>query len=893
MTGREDRWPARRAFRLLHAGRVRREVDAELRFHLEGRVEELMAQGLPRDEAEAEARRRFGDPARIGAELEVIDGEMERRRRLGEWSAGLWRDVRFAWRGMAARPGYTAVVALTLALAIGANTAIYSAVRAVLLRPLPVAGLDRMVALRVDMPRLELLDGSMSAGEVVDLGARADLFEGVTGILGANVTLTGRGEPRRIAVTKTLGDFRTVFGVRPALGQFYAPGASTPGSHRVVVLSHGMWQELFGGDPAAVGQTLVLNDSAYQVVGVLPRDFAYPRTAAAWAPFALTERELSPQRRASLIMTPVARLRAGVTPAQLGERLRGELRRWQERYPQNAYGDESAYRVRVVPFVEFLAGQLRPVLLALLGAVTAVLLIACANVASLQLVRTTGRAKEIAVRGALGAGRWPIVRQVLVESLALAAVGGVAGVLLGTLALRLLSRWQGAEYDALRSLRLDPGVLALTAGVTVLAGVLFGVVPARHASRVRAQEALKDGGGRGASLGARRHRFLQGAVIVQVALTVVLLLGSGVMVRSLSRLLATDPGFRAAGVLTMQIAPPPTRYKYAERPALYERVAERVRALPGIEAAALTSTVPFSDMILDSSPFTVPGAPPLPDGQQRHANAVAVTPEYFRALGVPLLRGRPFTDADRAGAPPVVIVDERLATHYFGAENPVGRTIDHFGQGLTIVAVVRSLTQSELGAAHKATVYYPYAQMPFPWAGIVVRSALPAATAGAMVRAAVRDVDPALPVHDVQTLPARIERSLGARRLAVAVLGAFAGLALLLALLGTYGVLSYSTSQRTRELGIRIALGAQPRAVVAGVLRSGLTLTGVGLVVGVAAYVGVGGRVLAALLYGVSPRDPATLTAGVALLSVAAALACWIPARRAARVDPAVTLRAE
>ena len=885
-------WPVRRAFRVKGQRGVREEVDAELRFHIEGRIEQLVEGGMPREQAEAEARRRFGDPDRIGEELERIDTRIESSRRWNEhWLAAV-RDFRFALRGMTARPGYTAIVVLTLALAIGANTAIYSAVRSVLIRPLPVEGLDRLVALRVDMPKLELLDTELSTGDVLDFAKRTDVFEGVTGVYSSNMTLTARGDPRRVAIAKTVGDFNAVFGVRPLMGAFHDTTASQPGRHRVVVLSYGAWRELFGSDPRALGSMLVLNDSSYQVIGVMPRGFDYPRGADAWAPLPVTDRELSEQRRMSLFLTAVARVREGITPQQLAAQIRDELRRWEQRFPNRSYSDESNYRLRAVPLVEFMSGQLRIVLLVLLGAVTTVLLIACANVASLQLVRTTGRVREIAVRAALGAGRWPIVRQFLVESLALALLGGVLGILLGTLTLRAVSRVNVAQLDALGAVRLDEMVLGLAVLVTIVAGVLFGVIPAWRASRVSAQEVLRDSG-RGASLGSSRHRFLKGLVIAQVALTLMLLLGSGVLVRSMTRLLATDPGFRSADAITMQIAPPTSRYGWAERAVLYQQVVDRLRVIPGIDAVALTSSVPLSDMMLDSSPFAVPGAPPLPDGQQRHANAIAVSPDYFRTLGITLLRGRAFTDSDRNGTQPVVIVDEQLASQYFPNEDAVGRVINHFGPGLTIVGVVQRINQTELGGAPKATVYYPYAQMPFASAAIVIHSPMQPSAVVPAVRAAVREIDPQVPVYDVMTLPERVERSLGTRQLAVVVLGGFAALALTLALLGTYGVLSYSTTQRTRELGIRMALGARPGDVVRMVLRNGVFLAATGLVIGMLTYLTVGGRMMQALVYGVSPSDPLTLALCVLLLGGAALLACWIPARRAAHVDPAISLRTE
>ena len=890
-----SRWPGlRRALRIRpNPADVREDVDQELRFHLEGRIEDLMARGLTREQAEAEARRRFGDAERIGAELETIDTAMQRRQRLGDHWSALVRDVRFAIRGMVTHPGYSAIVCLTLGLAIGANTAIYSAVRSILLRPLPVEGLDRVQAFRVDMPKLELMGTQMSPAEIVDWAKRDDLFEAFTGVSGSNLTLTGSGEARRIPVARTLGDFSTVFSLRPAIGRFYDVDASQPGQHRVVVLSHALWRELFAGDPGVLGKSIVLNDSSYQVVGVMAEDFRYPRRASVWMPFVLTPRVFEPGQRGTLIMSPIARRRAGVSAERMQEGMRRELAAWDERFQQRGYSDESVYRVRSMSIADFLSGQLRPVLIALLGAVVVVLLIACANIASLQLVRTTGRVKEIAVRAALGAGRWPIVRQFLVESLTLAIVGGALGLGLGILALRMLSRWDGSEFQALSDVRLDGAVLALTAGVTLLAGLLFGVVPAWRASRVSAHDALKETGSRGASLGAGRHRFLQVAVVAQVALTLVLLLGSGVMVRSLARLLDTNPGFNPAGTVTMQLTPPGSRYPWVRRPALYQQILERLRALPGVEVAALTATIPFSEMGLDSSPFNVHGGAPLPDGQQRHANAIPVTPGYFSALGIPLLKGRDFTEADGPGAPPVVIVDQQLATQYFPGEDPIGKVIDHFGQGLTIVGIASSIYQSELGAPYKAAVYYPLYQQPFPTAGVVIKTGLDPAAMVPAVRTAIGSIDPQLPVYDIAEMPARVERSLGARRLAVTVLGGFASVALLLAMLGTYGVLSYSTTQRTREMGIRLALGAQPGDVVSMVLRNGLVLAGIGLALGAVVYLLIGGRVLSALLYGVGARDPVTVVGGVTFLAVAAVLACWLPARRAATVDPAVTLRAD
>jgi putative ABC transport system permease protein len=877
---------------------VEQEVEAELLFHLEERIEEMMARGMSRADAEAEVRRRFGDPERIGSEVANIDRATYRRRsaleRVHDWAQG----TRQVARGMVARPGYSAAVILTLALAIGANTAIYSAVNAVLLDPLPVPAMERIVAIQWDAPEMSARPTPMSAGEVNDLTSRTDLFAALAGFSQVSVTLTGAGEPRRVAAARSVGDVAGVFGLRPLLGTFYAPDASVPGQEMVVVLAHSLWVAAFGADPEVVGKTITLDDRSYQVVGVLPAGFRYPNDAQLWRPFPLTERALSPEQRRTLIMMVLARLRPEVSAAALPERLAPDVRRWDQQY--GGYGGGLG-RFSLVSFGDLLAGDLRPALLVLMGAVTFVLLIACANVASLQLVRNSGRAREIAVRIALGARRRSVVRQQLIESLGYAALGGLAGVALGWIALGLLARWDGAEYPILRDVRLDEPVLLFTLFVTVAAGLAFGVLPAWRAARVGAQEALKESGGRGTA-GPGRHRLLQGAVVAQLALTLVLLVGSGVLVRSLAGLLSIEPGFQTDRVVTMQVNPPSSRYgRYADRVEVFDRLRERIRALPGVEVAGLSGTIPFSEMILDSSPFEFVGPTPAGSDSILHATAIAVSPEVFDAMGIRMLRGRTFRDGEGRRDPvtgaldaPVGIIDEQFAEQYFPGVDPVGRQITHYGfRNVTIVGVVESVNQQALGAPYKANIYYPYVQLPFPLgAGVVVRSDLDPAAVTSMVQAAVREIDPELPVYDARTLEARVERSLGSRSLATTVLGAFAGLALALALLGTYGVLSYGTSLRTQELGIRLAMGARPDDVVGMVLGSGARLAAAGLLVGVLVYLGVA-RALESMVYGIGPRDPVVLGSGLLLLLVAALLASWLPARRAAKLDPVAALRSQ
>jgi putative ABC transport system permease protein len=878
--------PGKRAFQVPDPSRVRHDVDTELRFHLEERIEESMARGMTREQAEEEVRRRFGDPERIGSEVESIDRAGLRRRCLGERLHAWTQSLRYALRGLAARPGYSATIVLTLALAIGANTAIFSAVNAVLLRPLPVQDMERLYALHWDVPAIAAGATPMSAGEVHDLAARADLFAAVTGFRPVSATLTGAGEARRVAVALTMGDFGGAFGVRPLLGGFYGADASAPGNEAVAVISHGLWMAAAGGDPEIVGRTITVDDRSFLVTGVMRPDFRYPGETQIWRPLLLDESALSPERRRTLNLMVAGRLRPEVSAATLEEQLGVELARWEERY--GGYSGLGFGAVTVRPFLDHLSGELRPVLLVLLGAVSFVLLIACANVASLQLVRTTGRAREIAVRMALGAGRGSVVRQFLVESLVFAVLGGAVGVGLGALALRGLARWDAAQHEILRGVGLNLPVLAFTAAVTLAAGLIFGVAPAWRASRVSAHDALKESAGRG-SHGRGRQRLLQSAVVAQLALTLVLLVGSGVMLRSLVGILAVDPGFGSENVITMQITPPGSRYGgNEERLALYERIVERVGALPGVEAAALTGTIPFSDMILDSSPFQFVGPPPAGSDSTWHATAIPVTADVFRAFGIEMTTGRTFRDGEGASDDPVGIVDEQFARQFFPGVDPVGRRITHYGfENVLIVGVVRSVNQRELGAQYKANVYYPYRQLVFPWAGIVVRSPMDPASVTSMVAAAVREIDTELPVYDARTLRERVAGSVGNRSLAAAVLGGFAVLALALALLGTYGVLSYSTAQRTHELGIRVAVGARPRDVVGTVVRGGAGLAALGLGIGFAVYAAVA-RVLESMLYGVGTRDPLVMGVGLVVLLAAALLASWLPARRAARADPVV-----
>jgi putative ABC transport system permease protein len=799
-------------------------------------------------------------------------------------------DILYAVRSLKKHPGFTTVAVFTLALGIGANTAIFSVVNAVLFRPIPAPSLDQLVVIREDLPGLNLLNAQLAPAEVVDLANRTDVFPAVTGFLTSDRTLSGYGEPARLETAATVGDFRGVFGVERHLGRLYDASHSIEGPFDVAVVSYGLWQQLGGGDSSFVGSTIRLDDVAHVVVGVLPRGFRYPRDVQVWVPFAYTDAWKEPQRRGTLIMTTVARVGPGLSDAHVAAALDAEAARWKELYYPGA---EIGKLLHATDFVAYLAGPLRTILLVLLGAVAFVLLIAAANVASLQLVRVAGRSRELAVRTAIGAGRVQIVRQLLAEALLLAAAGGAVGLWLGSLSLDLLEGWAPAQQMYLSDIPLDGTVLAFTALAALVSAVVFGVVPALRAAGVPPLDAMRESG-RGESAGVKRHRLLRASVALQLGLALLLVLGSGLMVRTLAQLLGADPGFVPENVTTAQVSVAGATYDTpAKRLAFFDAVMERLRALPGVDAAALVWGLPFSGQG-DSSPFDIPGRPARPGEPERHAEARMVSPGYFRAMGVPLLRGADFDGSEQPGSPFVAVIDETFAKQFFPDQDPVGREITgYFGDPATIIGVAGRVDHREVGDRPKAIAYYSYRHQPWlGWRSLVVRSELPVGAVTELMRTAVADIDPNVPVYDVQTMAGRIERSLGPRRLAMLALGAFAVLSALLASLGVYGVMRYTTSQRTHEIGIRMAVGARPRDVLGLVIRQGLAATTVGLVGGFLAALALT-RLMAGMLFGVSPHDPATFVAATVLLAAIAVLATYLPARRATLVDPVEALRTE
>ncbi len=866
---------------------VREDVDDEIGFHLEQLVDYYVSCGMSPDDARRLAVERFGDRDRIARSMRTLAHQRESAMRRTQRLDALDRDIRYAIRQLAKRPLFTLVALVTLALGIGANTAIFSAVNAVLLHPVATRDVARIMVVRTNLPPLNLMSIEVGPGEALDIMARTDLFDASGSWAARGAVVTEMGEPRRLMAAQTMGRFFDVFGVTPSAGRLYRPDESEDGHNHVVVLSYALWQEL-GGDRHIAGKPIVLNGNRYEVVGVAARSFDYPRGAQLYLPYAITP--AIAQNRGQLIWNTVGRIRTGLSRAQFDAGILNEQQRWHNNPAWN-YGKSNQF-LSVVPLTTLIAGQLRPVLLVLLGAVGFVLLIACANIASLQLVHGTARTRELAVRAALGAGRSVIVRQLLVENLVLSIGGGTLGLAVGAGILKVMAAAGAAQMPALESVRLHGVVLAFTAVATIVAGLLFGMLPALRAGRVDLQEALREGT-RGTSLGAGKNRLLRSGVVVQIALTLVLVLGSGLMIRSLFNLLAQHPGFRAEQVATLRlsVAGP----KYAARGALhpfYDDLLNRLAALPGLGAVGLISELPFSGAN-DSSPFTIKGRAPDPSMPALHANLHTIGGDYFKAMGIPLLKGRLFDKTDIATPNQstwVAIIDETLAKTYFPNEDPIGKQINQ-GPDATIIGVVGTVSQGELGEPPKATVYYPYTQHDWYSAMYVVtRTTLPLANVVPMIRNTVSAIDPNLPLYEPRMLEERIGASLAPRRLAMIVLTGLAVLSLGLAIFGLYGVISYAVSQRTTEFGIRVALGAQAGDVRRMVIWQGVTLALMGIVVGLAAAL-VTTRALQNLLFGVSSRDPLTFVGAPLILAVIAVAASYLPARRATRVSPLEALR--
>ncbi|HEX6105853.1 MAG TPA: ABC transporter permease [Gemmatimonadales bacterium] len=811
----------------------------------------------------------------------------------------LLQDLRYSLRRLAKSPAFSAIVVLTLALGIGANTAIFSAVNAILLRPLPYGDPERLVTIEHLYPSLDL-EAPVSPPGFRDYAARGRAFESMAVETGWAANLTGTGEPVRLQGSRVTGRFFSTLGVPALVGRTLQPGEDSPGRDRVAVLSHGLWQRRFGADPGVLGRTLSLNGESYEVVGVMPRDFRdfFDRNVELWAPLVLRTDQLADQQRTHEFLNLVARMREGVALADAQSEMRSlaeQLKReYSDFYPEG-------WSLGVTRLSDEATSNIRPALLVLLGAVGFVLLIACANVANLLLSRAAARGREIAVRSALGASRDRLVRQLLTESALLALAGGVVGLVLAYWGVRSLTAINAGNLPRAEEIRVDGVVALFTLGVSLVAGLLFGLAPALHAARPDLQATLKEGA-RGAA-GDRGSRAVRRTLVVaQTALALTLLTGAGLLIRSFARLQGVDPGFVAENLLTFNLALPPARYATgAEQAALFNRVFPALAAVPGVHAAGGTTVMPFGGSWATASfeieGHQVPENQPGPWGDVR-----IVSPGFLETLRVPILRGRLLTEQDREGAPPVAVIDEEFVRRYWPNENPIGKRFT-FGppdgaadttarEWIEIVGVVGHTKHEGLDADARLQLYLSYRQMPVPFMAVAVR------TAGAPerylngLRQALRGIDPDLPISNVRTMDELISLSVGQRRLSMMLLSLFSGIALLLASIGIYGVMSYSVTQRSRELGVRIALGAGRADVLRLVLGQGMTLAALGIVIGVGAAFGLT-RLIRSQLFGVPASDPVTFLSVALILGCTALAANLLPALRAMRVDPAVVLRDE
>jgi putative ABC transport system permease protein len=806
------------------------------------------------------------------------------------------QDLRYGFRMLMKRPGFTAVAVVALALGIGANTAIFSVVNGVLLRPLPFKEPGRLVAVWETNAQTgtEVNNrNEVALPNFLDWREQNRVFEQLAALTYASVNLTGTAEPERIqSAVVTTNMFQTL-GVEPAQGRAFLPEEENVKSQRAVVISHGLWQRRFGSDPGLVGRTLTLNGNPTTVVGIMPQGFQlqFPVSMAVdmWLPMRI-DQAAAPDRNYHYLYV-LGRMKPGVTVEQAQSGMSAIMGQLQQQYPET----NAAKGANVIPLHKQLVGDVEPYLYVLFGAVGFVLLIACANVANLLLARTSARQKEVAIRTALGASRLRLVRQLLTESIMLAVMGGGLGLLIAYWGIDLLIALSPSDVPRLGEIGLHGPVFAWTLLVSLLTGMLFGLAPALQASKPDLNEALKESGGRGTG-GLKTSRLRSLLVVSEVALALVLLISAGLMIRSLLALQRTNPGFETKNLLTMNISLPRQKYRESKQSILFfDQLIERIRGVPGVQAVGGCDPLPLSGSD-GTTGFVVEGGPSLALAERPEVGSRTVTPDYFRAMGIPLVKGRALTEADREDRPRALLINEALARKYFPGEDVIGKRLG-FGEPekqvwWEVVGVVGNVRHKRLDREAKPEVYFPYQQQPHNFLSLVVRTAQdPAAMAGA-VRSQVLSLDPDQPVFDIKTMDERLSNTVSQSRFITLLLAAFSGLALCLSAVGVYGVMAYTVAQRTHEIGIRVALGAQSGDVLRLVLAQGmkLTLIGVGLGLGAALLLT---RVMASLLYGVTATDPLTFIAVAALLSAVALLACFIPARRALKVDPIVALRYE
>jgi len=867
---------------LFHKDRVDHEFSQEIQAYLDMSTEAKLRQGLSPREARRNALLELGGVEQVEERVREI--------RMGRFIETVWRDVRTGVRALVHSPVFTVVTVLSLALGIGANTAIFSVVNGLLLRPLPYPEAEQIVDVWHTPPQQSFpgLDRfSVSPANYLDWKAQSTAFEQMAVYADTGLSLSTSNDPLPLIGAVVSSDFFSVLRTNAMLGRTFTPDEERPGRDQVAVIGHGLWQRAFGANPNIIGQTLTLNSRSFTVVGIMPAGFEFPREAELWVPLAWDDNERKTRSIHDYLV--IARLKQNVSLQQA----RAEMSTISSRLEQQYREENTGWGAVVTPLREDLVGDVRLALLVLFCAVGFVLLIACANVANLMLARGANRQKEIAVRIALGAGRARLIRQLLTESVLLAVIGGLLGLLLAVWGSKMLVQLGSLPNSG--ALGIDTWALGFTLLVSFAAGIIIGIVPALQFTRTSISEALKQGSGRTGGSPIKQHTR-KALVISEVALSLVLLIGAGLMIRSFWKLQNVDPGFDTSNALTMSIVLTPSRYSEPhQRLAFVDRAMEQIRAVPGVVSVGTTTRVPLGGGG-STQPFSVEGRPAAAIAEQPMAQTRYISPDYFRAIGIPLRQGRFFSDQDRDNSVPVVIISEAMARRFWPGENPIGRRLTpsfHSEQGTReIVGVVGDVKTSGLDADASAMMYLPFKQAPLPFLSFVVRTASTPESLIQPVSKAIYAIDKEQALTDVETMDQVLGKSLSGRRFNMTLLLTFAGVALMLAAVGVYGVMNYTVTLRRRELGIRMALGAEARDVLQLVLRQGLTLTLIGVGAGLLSAYALT-RLMASLLYGVTATDYLTFASVSAVLIAVGLAASFIPARRATKVDPTIALRTE
>lgn len=869
--------------------RLLNDLDQEIREHIELATQENLERGMSPKEARYAALRKFGNVTRAKEDAREVWSFV--------WAEQFLQDIRFAFRQLHKSSGFAAVAILTLALGIGANTAVFSVADAVLIKPLSFAEPASLAIVWEKLPEYGIARNTVSPPNFLDWRERNRAFQGMSAFVDQPANLTGAGRPEQIDVEQVSANFFGLLGVEPMLGRGFMEREDQPGKGNVAVLSYALWKSKFAGDPKILGKAIELNGQATTVVGVTGPDFDWYisefsstyQKPQLWRPLEVNQ-DWHDFSKVGRYLRVVARLQPGVTVRQAQVQLdvlAGDLAAKNPAY-------DKGWGIAVVPLREQLSGSFRPALLILLGAVGLVLLIACANISSLLLSRASRRSREIAIRVSLGASRGRIARQLLTESIFIGFIGGPLGMILavwGTGA--LLHAAPSSLLDFVQT-SVNGRILAFAAGVTLVASLLAGFVPAFLVSSGGPASALPEGG-RDSSTGRKSLLVRSALVVVEISLALVLLAGAGLLMQTFIRLMNVDTGFRTQHLLTFQISLPAAKYDEQGRSSFFTQLLEKIRALPGVLSVSADVTPPFSG-VGSATDFSIVGEAPPAIGQAHGTGVRVVEPDYFHTMGIPLLSGRSFTEREFVEQSKVVVINKALADKYFRGKNPIGQKIiiDMKDENAPdeIIGVVGDVHLSDLAAAPSPVAYWPYAEMRYPVMSVLVRAAMPPESLVGPIREIVTELDKEQPIAKIATMDQLIGNSLARSRFTTLLLSCFAAIALVLASIGIYGVTAYLVAQRTQEIGIRMALGAQRADVLRMVLRQGFRLAAIGVAIGIGAAMAVA-RLMTTLLYGVSEGDPLTFVGVAGLLSCVALMACYIPARRAMRVDPLVALRYE